>query len=713
MPIGPYSPCPGGLDKKLKFCCTDLLGEWQKIERWLEGGQHQACLAHVEKLDRAYPGRACLLAVKALLLRTEDRLEEARDCARQLLEKHPDNPLGLAELAIAAAGLESPVAAMAALQRAIAASAGQINERLYDAMTVLSHVLAGEGHVLAARALASAQLLLDREDRQVLGLLRQLTASANIPLVAKEDLHMAEAPEGAPWKPEFDQVKAPLSRLQWAAAAEKLAALAERFPDTPALWHSLAILRAWLADTPRAVEALRRFAAMDVPEEDAIEAETLALWLLGDPFGDQVDLVAVEFPVKDAEQVLTALLSSPRTPAVQVDPASLATEDQPPPKAICVILDRAVPLTAAGLTLESIPKVIGRAILYGRQTDREARLQLQEILAEDLPQVKALMAELADGQLGPPTHEEATGHVPASYAMLLRHWRLPGDARAEQIAQWCNQFEEETLLNHWPRQPLPYLDGKSPEEAAGHPSFRVRLAAAVCLVEFWMERAGVRMEGNRLRSRLGLPTLDPFELGQQPIETVPLARLDRVVVEKLPDEALLVGFRRAFTYHARRALRKFALAVADRPTLAGKEEQRRALGVLAQTEEDTERALAYLDRAREADKAAGQSCADWDLTELSARLQRGEGDAALRLIEHLDRHHRREPGVVAALTNLLVRFGVLRPDGRFAGEPAHEEPAIVVPGQPGAEPGKLWTPDSQTPPGPAGQKPAIWTPDVG
>ena len=50
MPIDAYSPCPCGSGKKIKFCCKDLLGDLQKIERMLEGEQYMACLAHIERL---------------------------------------------------------------------------------------------------------------------------------------------------------------------------------------------------------------------------------------------------------------------------------------------------------------------------------------------------------------------------------------------------------------------------------------------------------------------------------------------------------------------------------------------------------------------------------------------------------------------------------------------------------------------------------------
>ena len=67
VPIDPYSPCPGGTGKKVKFCCADLVQELDKVQRMLEGEQPLACLDHVRKLDEQYPGRACLQSIRLSL----------------------------------------------------------------------------------------------------------------------------------------------------------------------------------------------------------------------------------------------------------------------------------------------------------------------------------------------------------------------------------------------------------------------------------------------------------------------------------------------------------------------------------------------------------------------------------------------------------------------------------------------------------------------
>jgi len=98
---------------------------------------------------------------------------------------------------------------------------------------------------------------------------------------------------------------------------------------------------------------------------------------------------------------------------------------------------------------------------------------------------------------------------------------------------------------------------------------------------------------------------------------------------------------------------------------------------------------------------------------LSLRFQRAESTEISRLLGHLQSDHIEEPGVAQALTELLVGLGVIHPDGTPAvlpDEADEEESSLLIPGASGAKPGELWTPESQKP---AGDKPAIWTPDQG
>jgi hypothetical protein len=155
-------------------------------------------------------------------------------------------------------------------------------------------------------------------------------------------------------------------------------------------------------------------------------------------------------------------------------------------------------------------------------------------------------------------------------------------------------------------------------------------------------------------------------------------------------------------------LRKLGVAVVSRRGLDHQNDKAQTYGMLARLATDPEQALDFIDKARSADVSAGHSSAPWDLEELTLRIQRGDGPAASRLLQHLQADHAHEPGVTRALMQILVQAGVINPDGSSAGGP---EPAgLVVPGgSAGSESSGLWTPGSDAP---KSKGSALWTPGM-
>jgi tetratricopeptide (TPR) repeat protein len=708
MPIDGYSLCPCGTGKKVKFCCPDLLGELQKIERMLEGEQYRACLGHIERLQQQYPDRACLLALKATLLRALGQWEQVRANAAAFVEKHPHNPTALAESAMAATAIEGGRAAQEILQRALAACRGIVPARVYEAMGAVAQVLLSEGRFLAGRALLQLQTALHREDEYPVDVLVELNGSADVPLLLKDDPRITPCPDDAPWKGRFADALASLGLGGWREAADKLTALARDVPDSPAIWRNLATLRGWLADDGGCSEALRRLAATAIPLEDAVEAEALAMLLTDTPLGDPVEVLAATWTIHDVESLQAALTLDSRAVEVSLDPSSLGDGDHPRPRAAYLVVDRATPQQVEDLTPEIAARLLGRALLYGRQTDREARLEVLGVTRDDLPRVQSLLRQIAGDAMDVDSVKEGViGRTSASRQLLAHNWRLPASLTRTQIDELVVAHTRDALLNRWPHLKLGIFDGKSASEVAGDESCRVRLLAAVLVLQTWSEASLMEFDFNQLRSQLGLPPLEPIDTGQVEVEELPLVRLSRVVTESASDEALCEGYELAVAFAAAAAVRKFAHALVERPSLAGRPEQLRAYRTLATMERDSNKALEYVEQGRRATESAGLSSASWDLLEMTIRLARREGREVGRLVEHIQDRHIEEPGVAEALTQFLVGMGALRPDGTPAPLPTEAEAPVSAGGGAGAPARKLWTPDSQGPGG--GQR--IWTPD--
>jgi hypothetical protein len=685
MPIDAYSFCPGGTGKKIKFCCPDFLGELETIQRMLEGEQFLGCLNHVEALLKKHPDKACLLAERCFLFRATNRVDELKTASAEFLAKHPGNPIALAEHAMLVAVEESGRAAMEPMQAALAACTEEhLPLQVYETIWTVAQLLAVDGDLIAARAWTSLLLVIHDADSRPSELLARLDMSPQFPLWAKDEHNPADCPADAPWKNRFDEALSPMRLSQWSEAAERLAALAKEIPDAPAIWRSLATLQAWTADDAGAIASLRTFAALDVPLEDAVEAEALAMYLSESPLGDDVSVWDLTLAVSDVDALSESLAAAGRLSRVAVDSSRWPSEEGPPPKAVYALADRPDP-EPADLQIADIPRVLSQIMLFGRETDRAARVEVVRLLDVDRTAAQAYLAQIGGAALGAVVREENVAKASQTREVLMPHWRLPPWIQSEQVRQLVQQYRDHAIFERWPKLPLGCLGGRAPQEAASDPQARVRVLAAVLLLEFFAGGVGIRVDMNRLRRQFGLPELGPIDPGQTPIAEVPLSRQARIEADKLADEALTPAFQRATVLGAMEAAHRFAREIVGRPAFEGRPERFQAFSLLIRAVRDSDQALAWIDRARGEIDKAGRSNASIDIMELAERFKRLEVQEASRLMRHIEQKHIREPGVAVG--------------------PEAEMPAVDE-----AKPGELWVPDAAK--SAAAEKSKLWMPGM-
>jgi hypothetical protein len=706
MALDAYSLCPGGTGKKIKFCCPEFLTELEKIDRMIDGEQFIACTQHIDQLEQKGQRRACLMAIKSELLRVTNQLDRSPAYVADFVARFPQNATAWSESALLTAVSQGGPPAMAKLQRAIALCDGNIQSRVYEAAVVVANVLIQEGHWVAGRAVLHLLTTLDREDRETVERLVYLNGSADIPMLLKSDLAMLPCPPDAPWRARFEEAIAPLRKAQWQEAADRLTALAAEVIDAPAVWNNLASVRSWLADEAGARDALEKFAALEVPLEDAMESAAMAMLMSESPLGDDVDIVRWTWPVHDPERLHERLLSDHCVAPVPVDASSWPVGDSPPPRMAGMLLDRPSLGIDESFSLDNMPSVVGQLLLFGRETDRAARLEIVGLTRPQANQAKATLRQIGGENLESEPEETRMARISASHHMISRRWVPPRGGPRDQVDALLVRDFRDTLLNRWPDYPLGVLGGRSLRQAAGDPAARVKALAVILVMQQWSGRSQAEFDFNDLRSQLGLPTLGPIEPQPGAVRTLPLVRLVRVEVEKLSDEDLVTAFHRAGMYHAWEATRKFARAVIDRPVFARRPERMEAYRALAQSATTLEEGIATIDEGRRDALASGQSCAVWDLLELSFRFGHGDVEQAMRLMQHIESRHVDEPGVAQTLTQMLINVGLLNPDGTPVAMPGQRAAADVAPAA--AEPSKLWTPGSES----SGSGGKLWTPGM-
>lgn len=714
MALDPYQLCPCGSGDKIKFCCSkDVVPELEKILRAIEGDQRASALDQIEKLSAGKGQRLALLALKAELQLSLGGVEAAEATIAAFQKASPYNSVALALSAIVAASKGDVEAASEKLQRSLEYIDQQMQHSVYTAIGLVGRLMLSRGHVLAARGHWILQSsMAGGQDQEPMTLLARLNASPEIPLLLKEDHAFAQCPADAPWAGEFLAALKSARRGAWLAARESLESLAAKVADHPAIVKNIAIFHGWLGENEQAVAAWHKYAAMDgVDPQAAVEAEALAQLLSDQPDGDEIDELTVTYAVPDIAKLMELLLSHKQVSQMQVDLQQLAEEDQPPPKAVFWLLDRPLPDTGVGLRREDIPCVVADMMVFGKQTDRDARLEVTLIDNAGLEERKKILADVAGDAVGEIVAEEKTGSVGVAAEALTWRWRLPSDTPPELRTELLNAQHREVMLDRWTTLPQPFLDGKTPAEAAGDPAYHVRLGAIMLLLELAADGMDRDFDYDDLRTKLGLPPRPVISGKDQDVLKLSMVQLTRINAAELEDEQLYVAFQRAVMKNLTTLIYDLGQELLRRDRLPKELGKNQLYEALINSCSDGDRALELVAEARAQGEQRGESPARWLLAELSVRLPRMETDHCNRLVQTIQSRYMNEPGVADGLYRILVSFGVIAPDGTPAGGGPESEPTPATPAA--AETSGLWTPDS--PAAPAGkdpQKSKLWVPGM-
>jgi hypothetical protein len=711
MSLNPYQLCPCGSGEKVKFCCSkDIIPELEKILRAVEGDQRAAALDQIEKLVAEKGDRLALLALKADLQLSLGGVEAAEKTIAAFQEASPYNAVALALSAIVAASKNDVEGASEYLQRSLEYVDQEMPQSVYAAIGLIGRLMLSRGNVLAARGHWILQAsLAGGQDQDPVTMLARLNASPEIPLLLKEDQTFAECPADVPWAGEFNAALKSAQRGAWLAARESLESLAAKVAEHPSLVKNVAIFHGWLGETEQAVAAWHKYAAMEgVDQDEAVEAEALAQMLDPKEDGDKVDEMTVTFALPDIDKLMELLLSHKQVSQMNVDVQQLAEDDQPPPKAVFWLLDRPIPETGVDLKREDIPAVVADMMIYGKQTNRDARLELVLLKTDDFEDRKKILADLTGDLVGDVVKEEKTGAVPMISHALTWRWRLPNDTPNELRIEFLNTQHREVMLQRWTTLPQQVLDGKSPADVANDDAYRIRLLATILLLELAADAMAREFDFDELRTNLGIPTRPAISGKDLEVLKLSMVQLMRVKAEELDDEQLYIAFQRGVLKNQSPLIFNLGHELLRRNRLPKGLDKSQLYEALINASSSSDAALELVAEASAMAAEQDESPARWLLAELSVRLPRMESTECNRLVQTIQSQHLNEPGVADGLYRLLVNYGVISPDGTPAGGAPPPQQAPAAP-----EGGGLWTPDG--PAAPAGedaQKSKLWVPGM-
>jgi hypothetical protein len=616
MSLDRYSSCPGGTGKKIKFCCSDMVSELDKVQRMLQGRQYASCLELINQLEARKGDRACLLACKLSLQQGLKDEEGAGGTLRRFVTRHPDNAIALGELAVDQVNRGELSAGLHNLQRAVGTAGSELPHQVFTAMGRMAEQFLHAGHMLPARGLLLLQASINRADTaHAREMLARLTASPAVPLLFKDSIPFDAAPADVAWSGDFNSALALALRAQWQRAADLWSAVSSSAGDSPIVWKNLAVVRGYTGDYSGAAYAYRRYAELTPSEQDAVEAEATAQLLTKNTAEGLADDLVVTYDVRDFEALQARLSADPRSEQTEIDAQDF--EGETPPQVIYALLDR-TPLTdATSLSREAIPQVLAEALLFAADGDEPPRLEL-EVFRPQYATAEALLRELAGEALGNKENEEVVDRMSAVELALSWRWRLPDDTPEATRRRLLFEQRRHMVLDVWPQIAMPLFQGRTPSEAAKDPAMKTRLAAAVLLLELEDTDPAADEICDELRKRLELPVPPAISPDGVDLSTLRLARFARLQIDKLSDVQLSQALSRAAAAQYETAMRRLSQEVVRRESTAP-ELQLAAYQYLARFEEETEKAEEHMAQARKLAARLKRQTSPRDM-ELSARI---------------------------------------------------------------------------------------------
>ncbi len=675
-----YSLCPCGSGKKVKFCCQAILPELSKIERLQENNQPRMAIQLIDKLLKDHPDHGWLVTQRAMALFNEQRFAEARDSLVPFLHRQPDHPLANVLLATAVSQLEPYPASKKIIHRAFLK--GTATE------PTLVSLLAGriaayhldEGNFMAARQHMAMVLRLgsEQERQQTLMAMLEIDADASIPYPLR----------GVQPLPKYTPVEAgmPIYRRAMKLAAlgcyeeagDSLDKVAELDAEMPEAWHTLGLMRAWDGDAKRAAVALRHAARLYTDFDAAVAVETVAQLLERELPENSVSTRMRGYTVDSLSRLLTRLDNEDRLSRVLFGP----DEQQAQLSARYDILDRPQPTSEelAMLTMETAPRVIGRiglfdkrdadsparAIITGIEGDRLlAATQLFEAAAGDLAvQNDAVLQRDDNGEF-----DDVVVRHPQDEITLSDPLFVPQETPAPIRKKLRLEMLQHAVYKNWMNAPQPALGGNSPLQAQSEESLRVPLAAAVYVLDTFMDGRDQILDLDALRQQLGLQTpasmsitadsdLNAFTTTQ--LQQVDLKTLDDTQFERLMQRLLVTkNCRQGYT-----VLKEF---VEHRSKAATQDQQETmqahaSLADICSSALRPDEALEWIEKGFQFAKESGapfQSLLFWKMRELGYRAADPEDPLLKDLLLELWNHYgTKVPQVRERLTEVVQVLGI-------------------------------------------------------
>jgi tetratricopeptide (TPR) repeat protein len=695
MAVDLYSICPCGSGKKIKFCkCKDSVHEVEDVFRLIEGGQVVPALDRMSAVLDKDPEAAWVLAIRGRLLMDLREYDSLADNAERFIRLQPSNPLALTQRAAAKLFGGDLEAATEGVLEALTESGKDVDSFVLDVASVLAYSLSQAGVYLTSRVYATLGMVATGYEggSTSLQVLRAINSSPRVNGFLKQVPEPHARPDGVDWAERYDEAATLLQSNKVLAAQSKFESLQRIAANQPAVLGGLLTCAIWLGDSIKQAELLEKLSRCEsLTQEERIRY--LATAITVDPKMPLVSVPALQMTaeIEKVDEVQMAMAAASRFVALPAEYLSrLQLEDEVPPRAAYQIADRDVPESETAIPpAASVPEVLATVVVFGKQTDRAARLEVLDVRADQADVVKNALQAISDNLVW--KQEESPSYpLPLIAEPSLIALRIKANPMEVQAMQ--DELFRVRVPKNITNVGLPILKGKSLEQTKGDASLVLERSAVVRLIEQYdsiTAREPSIMDD--VYSIAGLdkpPMIRPTAEQIEVIENVDLIRIDP---QGLDVESMVYLLRRAQQVSATPATLRLAEAVLATEIPAGDEEAKIVAYMAAiQTVRDPKRALALIDEAKAFAETHSIDHPPLYFTDMSLRLATGDPEGFQNAVGLISTRYRNQPEIMAQLQQMLINYGLIRPDGR-----PRTQPGAAVPSE--ASPSGLWTPDQGSP----------------
>ncbi|AGA30336.1 SEC-C domain-containing protein [Singulisphaera acidiphila] len=725
--VEPYAPCPCGSGQKFKWCCHKVENQAERAQRLFESGQVEAAVQVLDEGLRKEPDNAWLLTRKALYQVRLGQSDSAKASLRLVLRKNPKHFGAMTLLSRLVIATEGPSEGCLQLQQILSAFPATEIPALAPLVSFVASSLVRFTQYPAAIRHFSLAIVLGSPAEEIAQNIGAIQRDVSISPWLKNSDELAPAPESLSESTleRFNEALDWADGGLWSAAASAFEVLSEEKGASLEADRNAGLCRLWIADDDGAVEGLRRAIVRMGNTDEAVDLEALCQQLDTIETDDQVEQVQLIWPVSDQDRLLKALRNDP-----SIDEGDTGPIDPEAPESPVVVnfgfLDRPKLQTKNGLKPGDVPLFVGRIFvgqeIAGIETYDDGRL---DGLVERF-------TTLAEGGIRPAHPKtKVINKVGKAGLALSWEWRLPDDIDSDERARLEQEQGAALIREVWPKTPMAYLGGRTPQEAAKAGDAVVPLRAALFQLESIRTHWRDSVDFAALRSSLGIqpePEIDPETVE---IETVHLSRLNLIPAERLDDDRLTALYWRARQFALDAVVEKTARVLVERPDLWEKAKVESFslfsdLALLVAGNGKPDEAFEWVRKGRQADPAAKRAAYApmWDMVEVRIKAREKSPEAWVPdLAVVLERYAGNPESTQAVMLNLL-EMGLVRltpnPDkqGDFLLDSrplqmlmAEYGPRVTTAsGRLGvsATKGEIWTPDKAT-----GGGGGLWTPGSG